>query len=414
MTNETLSPVLLKENGAKIEFLDSIRGLMAINVILCHFVIFYYPETFYEEFAKTDGGFLSWFYYTPLSVLVNGNIAVQYFFVLTGFLVGKTIFTKHLTGRMLCKRCVNRYFRLIPVIFGATFVTLIAILLNLHHHHQIAEILPYTDLVNDYWDFEPTVINFLNNVFLKPFIKGSDYVGPFWTIPYEFFGYIFLMIICFVSKESKWRRVIYIACAAFFHIFFDNNYIIMLLGVVVADLYYNNSADTTVFSGFYSKIIKKKWVIALCGLIGTFFAVCPMNFTTTHAFLKYIPMAGPGVIRGTGMALVVYAVLYTPAIQKILSNRVFKGLGKISFSVYAFHWPIMLTLQTWLFDLFYSKMSYDAAAVLAFVITLPMIYLFSYFAWRILEYNKNYDVTKYLDRFSDFIEKKITKQNEIY
>ncbi len=76
----------------RLEYLDGIRSLMAINVVLCHFVEVYYPQMYYQAYAESMGGVLSWFASTPLSVLVNGNVAVQYFFVLTGFLVARSVF----------------------------------------------------------------------------------------------------------------------------------------------------------------------------------------------------------------------------------------------------------------------------------------------------------------------------------
>ena len=69
-------------------FLDGMRALMAINVILCHFVCVYFPEMYFPEKVGT----LNLFATTPLNVLVNGNVAVVFFFALTGFLVGRSVF----------------------------------------------------------------------------------------------------------------------------------------------------------------------------------------------------------------------------------------------------------------------------------------------------------------------------------
>jgi len=74
----------------KLAYLEGIRGLMAFNVVLCHFICIYYPQMYFPDFEGVSKGFLCYFSTTPLSILINGNIAVQYFFVLTGFLVGKT------------------------------------------------------------------------------------------------------------------------------------------------------------------------------------------------------------------------------------------------------------------------------------------------------------------------------------
>ena len=93
-SNRTVS----KEPISKLYYLDGMRGLMAINVILCHFVCVYFPQMYFQNFAQESSDFLSLFATTPLSATVNGNIAVMYFMALTGFLVGMSTFTKKTVG----------------------------------------------------------------------------------------------------------------------------------------------------------------------------------------------------------------------------------------------------------------------------------------------------------------------------
>ena len=52
-------------------------------------------------------------------------------------------------------------------------------------------------------------------------------------------------------------------------------------------------------------------------------------------------------------------------------------LGSISFETYALHWPLMLTVEAGLFLWFRTRLSYDVSALLAFVITIVVIYVAS-------------------------------------
>lgn len=94
----------------RITFLDGIRGLMAINVLLCHFVCVYFPSMYSTTNANLSEGAI--FSYTPLSALVNGSVAVIYFFLLSGFLLSLSIFQKGSWNikKILTKWC-ERYLR---------------------------------------------------------------------------------------------------------------------------------------------------------------------------------------------------------------------------------------------------------------------------------------------------------------
>ena len=44
------------KSGGRLKFLDGLRGLAALNVIICHFVVVYFPQMYYKEYADSWGG----------------------------------------------------------------------------------------------------------------------------------------------------------------------------------------------------------------------------------------------------------------------------------------------------------------------------------------------------------------------
>lgn len=46
------------KSESRLKFLDGIRGLAALNVIICHFVVIYFPQMYYKEYADSWGGYL--------------------------------------------------------------------------------------------------------------------------------------------------------------------------------------------------------------------------------------------------------------------------------------------------------------------------------------------------------------------
>lgn len=367
----------------KLPFLDGIRGLMALSVVISHFTVVFFPQMQLQAFAGSEGGCLSLFAKTPLSVLVNGNIAVQYFFVLTGFLVARTFFTRSVDHEQIIQRCVNRYLRLLPIVLAATAFTALTMCLGLQYHLKINDLLINRDFLPYYCNFRPTVGNFLVNTFVYPFIRNSAYVGPFWTIHYEFFGYILAMVICHLFRESRFRRLGYLVSAVLCFSQLNPNYAPFVFGVFVGDLKYNDRPD--ILDGILGRLIGKPFVTFAALVIGGYFACCPLYYATIYAPLRHLPKVTPDLIRAVGAAMVLYALLHLPRVQKFCSNKLFLFLGRISYPVYAIHWPIMLSLQCWLFSVLIGPCSYAAAAVISFLLTLPVIYGAAYLMWRTLE-----------------------------
>lgn len=357
-------------------FLDGIRGFMALNVILCHFAVVYYPQMYFSDKAISMGGWLSLFALTPLSALINGDIAVRYFFVLTGFLVGRSSFIKEIQPQDILSRCMNRYIRLFPVVCVTTILTYFSMIFHLQRHHTIIDIALNGAFLTHYCDFEPSAFHLLINIVLDPFIKSSDYVAPFWTIRYEFWGYILTLIVCHILKESKFRKIWYVIVAVLCISQLSANYVPFILGAFVADILYNQNPDC--FEPYYTNWIHKPSFILLCFVAGLYFSCCPMDYTSIYSMLDVVPQVTPDLVRSVGIALLLYVILYNTRIQKWFSKKIFLFFGNLSFETYALHWPIMLTLEAWLFSKFVEIVSYDVAALAAFAITLPVIYVSAY------------------------------------
>lgn len=361
----------------KVLCLDGIRGLMAINVILCHFVVVYFPQMYYLKFAEESNDFLSLFATTPLSVLINGNIAVQYFFVLSGLLAGKIIFEKDVDAQFLRKRILSRYPRLLPIVVIATLFTFFTMVFGLQKHLDIANDVMNTEFIVSYCNFKPTLKHLILNLFVLPFTDASGYVGPFWTIKYELYGYLMSLTVAYIFKDWKWRKIAYVVICGLFILMLNDRYVSFILGVLLADVLYNDNLDK--IYKFYSRFYKSKVFIAICFVIGTFLSCCPMEYVSVYKIFGRIPYLSTDLVRAIGIFIVLYAILRTQKIQQIFSIKPLMFLGEFSFEVYAFHWPIMLSLQAYLFSVFYGKFSYNVSAVLAFVITVPVIYVVSYF-----------------------------------
>ncbi len=360
----------------RLTHLEGMRALMALNVILCHFVCVYYPQMYFT--GEQYSGALTIFATTPLSALVNGDIAVVFFFALTGFLVGRSVFLKGDGFRVLPGKTINRYLRLLPTVAIATLFAFLAMKLGLMNHLKIANENANTEFLSGYCNFDPTIGSLLLDMFVAPFVRSSKYIGPFWTIKYEFLGYILVLAVAVLLRKSKWRRLAYLLITALLGITWgDSCFCIFIFGLIVADLEFNE--NPTVCGKLYSKLLTNKIFITICFFAATYFACCPIyGNSPLYAFLLRIPMLGTTLLRGFGMALFIWVSLKSRFVQKILSWKPLVFLGEMSFETYAIHWPLMLICEAGLFLVLEKHLSYDAAALLAFAVTLVAIYGCSY------------------------------------
>jgi len=92
--------------------------------------------------------------------------------------------------------------------------------------------------------------------------------------------------------------------------------------------------------------------------------------------------------------LVVYSILFSPRFSKIFSGKLCLFLGKVSFSVYLFHLLFIYSISLPIAHAL-SYFNYELSALFSVLLTLPVLYLFSYY------------YTKYIDRPSIRLSKKI-------
>ncbi|MBO5417826.1 MAG: acyltransferase [Clostridia bacterium] len=354
-------------------YLDGMRALMAINVILCHFVCVYFPEMYFPEKVGT----LNFFATTPLNVLVNGNVAVVFFFALTGFLVGRSVFIKKNNDISIIDKLKTRYIRLLPLVIVATLFTFVTMQTGLQYHLSITSEYVNTSFLHSYCNFEPTLINLISHSIFWPFVDFSAYIGPFWTIKYELWGYIIVLIYATCLKKSRSREWIYLIVIVVMAICLDSYYCIFIMGLFVADLCFNT--NPSFLKNVYQKLFNKKPLVFILFLISLYFSCCPMyEKSSLYCFWYKLPLLNHILLRGFGIALFLLVTNNSIIIQKILSVKPLVALGHISFETYALHWPIMLSLQAGLFLLFEKQMNYSSAALLPFIITLPVIYIVSF------------------------------------
>lgn len=340
------STATLHGDARRIHYLDTLRGLASVQVLLSHSMLaFFIGTAFASPGLGTVVGYLA---ASPLFFLFDGASAVCIFFVLSGYVL-TPVFTRSraTNGAIVC----SRFLRLaIPAIAGCAFS---AILFQIFGgYNQTAGPVAKSWWLADGW--RPAAdLSFLKDALINGVLLGfqdssiiqwfgfpadslaamaNSYVTPLWTLSIEFYGSILVLL---VARSRSWTLLILAT------IILGRTYLLCFLAGHVAARFDLGG--------------KRLWVpwpaAASAACIGM--AVClashfwspqaMVNFCAEPVrFLPPCPLAKPGyLMRIYGATLFTVAIMQCAPIRTFLAHDRLCALGRLSFPIYLTHWPII-------------------------------------------------------------------------
>ncbi|WP_460961005.1 acyltransferase family protein [Spirosoma litoris] len=333
-----LNREITNENN-RIIILDSLRGFCAMIVLFHHFFEinnFY----FFYHFNKLA--------YRLLEQISHLNQeAVTFFFVLSGFSIGLSLKDKQLTQKLVINEYFYRRFKRILPIYWLSL--LIAFLIG-----------SLMGVVNGK---EFSLFNLIGNLlFLQtaPSIPESWFVpfgfnGCLWSLAYEFFFYLLFPFVFFVNSKVSNFSIVF----KFFILF-----LVTLLSIFLNKLFF--MPYILFFGGF---------MVWLLGYINSLFFLKAKNLKLLFLVVLVIGLAGSLITRtyihsasvmvlsrGLLMNAFFYFVLFlsrSKLYPKLLFNKIqdflniaFYEIGLGSYAIYAIHYPVLLFLKYYDFNLF--------------------------------------------------------------
>ena len=97
----------------RVTYLDGLRGLACLVVVLDHYLYCYYPSTITGDPTIIHNHFELTLARTPLNVIYNGDLAVCVFFVLSGYVLSRPYFSAPDKLGFLSISALKRYPRLV-------------------------------------------------------------------------------------------------------------------------------------------------------------------------------------------------------------------------------------------------------------------------------------------------------------
>lgn len=307
-------------------------------------------------------GFLSKYY----NFLYNdGNLAVVYFLLLSGFVTPLKIFNnknekkqKNITNWLLFFK--KRYLRLLPFVAISIFISFFLLKNNLYYNLQAAEIFNLTTL-GTYFNFDVSFAQMIYQIFIGTFIERPILNTPLWTIHYEFIGVFVAYILADILHKKEKRHFYYLFTLLICMVLTRDVYFCCILtGVFIADLFFNKNKVLITIN--IDKI--KRYNVIFLILSVLFYSLT--IFGKIQVYLRLLTVI-------CGMIF----VINNKVTQKLLENKLLMKLSQYATDIYATHWLILCSFSSWLLvylkDYKFSISLIITFAASTFVMTLATI-----------------------------------------
>lgn len=282
-------------NEKKISSADGIRGLAVVIVVLYHS---------FGNLMLNKGAYTS----------RTGLYGVILFFTLSSFLLSNKFIVNGFSKKELMNYCVGRVIRILPLFFIAAYFYYSIGMIDVA---KLLSIITFNGTYAHLW----TIPFELKFYFILPFIV---FIGFLLQIKYGSLSSLFFIVLAIISSFYS-----PISLGGFI----DNNWSpIFLMGILMCFVYNNYKLK---LHPIQSDIL----IILSLGL---------MIFSTQasqYYFFGYRPQPTPMVILVWGAITSVFCYLCLESngkISNLLNSTCMKYLGKWSFSIYLFHWAVII------------------------------------------------------------------------
>lgn len=172
----------------KITYLDGLRGIAAVNVMIMHFFIVFLPAMIYSDRMPSHlGNFEQVFSNTPLGLIGAGNFSVCIFFILSGYVLTQKYF-KTKNKSIIISGAVRRYIRLFIPVLAAILLSYLMASAGVFHYYIETVIISGNNNYAGYWIFTPNIADAIKQALWGAFFAGEDTYNPvLWTMTIEFY-----------------------------------------------------------------------------------------------------------------------------------------------------------------------------------------------------------------------------------
>ena len=325
-----------RADSQRLYHLEGLRGLASWAVAVGHMLNYYWPQNYYRyEIQEQIGTAFLPFIYSPLNFLVNGRLGVMIFFVHSGIVLSLK-HERNFNILQLRGDAMKRYFRLMIPALASVLLAYFLMTFNLISQEN-PSVNPNPWVLGQY-HFEPSFFGALEQGVWTYFMRTVDpsplsYNSSLWTLQIELWGSFILF--AYIALGPKLRGslavlifAILVGCYSYFSAF--------LMGLLITKIFFRAQKNRPV-SVWLSLFIL---LMGIC--IGT---LKPAPFWPGSVQLDIWGLSN--FVSGIGASLIIIGVTLNPFVKSFLSSKPIVYLGKISFSVYLIHIPLLFSVGYW-------------------------------------------------------------------
>lgn len=364
----------------KIGYLDGLRGIASLVVVLHHYMCAFYPAMVFGAGAAFHiGPVEARFAASPLNLFYNGGFAVCVFFVLSGYVLTNRYF-RTWQRDLVTSSAVRRYVRLmVPTLF----TVIIAYSLSTAHlyYNGLASSITGSNWLASANGYTPGFMDTLKQGVWGIFFESPNqfifsFDNALWTISIELMGgfLVFSFILLFGDLKNRW--VLYLGASL---ILLDTYYLAFIIGMLLSDLDSKDNVEYTLKNPFL------KSGLFMFGLfLGSYYAGGWWGMPLYN--LMRLNFAQPSIFfRTVGAGILLLVILNSDCLKKILSTGIPQFLGRISFSMYLLHLLVIYSISSIIFLILCNMLPYNTASVITFLATLPVVLGMSCVTYRYVD-----------------------------
>jgi peptidoglycan/LPS O-acetylase OafA/YrhL len=359
----------------RINYLESIRGLAALQVLLLHFLAAFAPEFVFSLSGTAPvAGFV---HLSPLYFLYDGYSAVYIFFALSGYVLTRSF------ERSLARPLAQVPARIVRLGVPAMAAVLVsaAVMLIFGKPNMVAGELTGSAWFADQWNTQVSLASVVKDGTLNALLLGyrglpgvaflgpwqqsveQSLVAPLWTLSIEFYGSMIVLLLCWCARRSRKLWYAAMLLGAMFTI--RSAYICFFVGHFLAALACAErpapasrllpafAVGSGIFVCVLAEVWQPQWLKALC---------------VSPTYLLFPGQFAPMQQKAFGAILVLVGLIHLEAARSLLSKPWLVARSKLSFPLYLIHWPILFGPAATLFLLLSGTIGVGPARLCAIVV----------------------------------------------